>query len=88
MKRLSFLICLLIALVSSGWAQSKKIIDDIYVTPNDAVMVQEVQSTQKPVRQKPTYRNGAREIVFIDQHGNRGYIHLRIQLYPHWQSNR
>lgn len=71
MKRLSFLICLLIALVSSGWAQSKKIIDDIYITPNDAVMVQEVQSTQKPVRQKPTYRNGAREIVFIDQHGNR-----------------
>ena len=71
MKRLSFLVCFLIALISSGFAQSKKIIDDIYVTPNDAVMVQEVQSAQKTVRQKPAYRNGAREIVFIDQNGNR-----------------
>jgi len=71
MKRLSFLISFVIMLGSSGFAQSKRIIDDIYVSPNDAAMVQEVQKAKKSVQQKSSYRNGAKEIVFIDQNGNR-----------------
>ena len=71
MKRFSLLISFLIALVSSGFAQSKKIIDDIYVTPNDAGMVKEVQTAKKTVREKPAYKNGAREIIFIDRNGKR-----------------
>ena len=42
MKRFLILINLIIFGLSLGFAQSGKIIDDIYVTPNDAQMVNEV----------------------------------------------
>lgn len=77
MKRFLILINLIIFGLSLGFAQSGKIIDDIYVTPNDAQMVNEVKSAVKSKAKKPEtpqstiYRNGAREIVFIDQYGNR-----------------
>lgn len=77
MKRFFILIYFIIFGLSLGFAQSGKIIDDIYVTPNDAQMVQEVKSVRKDKmnkvesQQSTVYRNGAREIVFIDQNGNR-----------------
>ncbi len=77
MKRFLIFANLFIFGLSLGYAQSGRIIDDIYVTPNDAQMVQEVKSASKAKtkKQKPAqsavYRNGAREIVFIDQNGNR-----------------
>lgn len=62
--------------LSLGFAQSGKVIDDIYVTPNDAQMVNEVKASKKAKERKESqqsaiYRNGAREIVFIDQYGNK-----------------
>ena len=62
--------------LSLGFAQSGRVIDDIYVTPNDAQMVNEVKASKKAKERKESqqsaiYRNGAREIVFIDQYGNK-----------------
>lgn len=78
MKRFSLFLYLLMFIASWGFGQSKsRIIDDIYVSPNDAQMVQEVEAAkrtvnqQKTVQQKPVYKNGAKEIIFIDQNGNR-----------------
>ena len=77
MKRFFILTNLFIFGLSLGFAQTGKIIDDIYVTPNDAQMVQEVKAAIKTktknteTPQSTIYRNGAREIVFIDRNGNR-----------------
>lgn len=77
MKRYLIFIYFMLFGLSLGFAQSGKIIDDIYVTPNDAQMVNEVK-TSKIAKERVSqdsesavYRNGAREIVFIDQYGNR-----------------
>ncbi|MGC3977378.1 MAG: hypothetical protein QM751_03570 [Paludibacteraceae bacterium] len=54
-------------------AQSNgQIVDDVYLTPNDEVMTKKTKTENE--RQKPVYKNGAREIVFIDQNGNRTNI--------------
>ena len=76
MKRYLILTYFLIFGLSLGFAQTGKIIDDIYVTPNDAQMVNEIKAAERAKERKETeqsavYRNGAREIVFIDQYGNK-----------------
>lgn len=78
MKRYLIIICLTLFGLSLGFAQSGKIIDDIYVTPNDAQMVNEMKAAKKAKAKErkesqpsAIYRNGAKEIVFIDQYGNK-----------------
>lgn len=77
MKRYLIFIYLMLFGFSLGFAQSGKIIDDIYVTPNDVQMINEVKASTKNQakafegNQSAVSRNGAREIVFIDQYGNR-----------------
>ncbi|MHB9055326.1 MAG: hypothetical protein ACYC2P_04120 [Paludibacteraceae bacterium] len=77
MKRFIILAYFTIFGLSVGFAQSGRIIDDIYVTPNDAQMVQAAKSVDRAKvnktesNQSTIYRNGAKEIVFVDRNGNR-----------------
>ncbi len=76
MKRLILLIYFGAFGLVVALAQSGTIIDDIYITPNEAQMVKEVQKARaekERMVKTPTSsisRNGAREIVFIDEDGN------------------
>lgn len=72
MKRINFITNVLIAfaLLFSSQMQGQ-IIDDIYLTPNDEVMTKKIETKKERIAQNPTYKNGAREIIFIDQNGNR-----------------
>ncbi len=77
MKRLFILVNLVFFGLSLGLAQSGEIIDDIYITPNEASMVKEARKARTVKQKTPSlphstiYRDGAREIVFIDEYGNR-----------------
>lgn len=76
MKRFIFIANLILFAFQFSFAQSGKIIDDIYVSPNDAQMVKELTSAKKAKakntdNESVVYRNGAKEIVFIDQNGNK-----------------
>ncbi len=75
MKRFFISTFLLIGIAFFSFAQNRIIIDDIYVTPNDAQMVNEIQSGKRvksayDSNKSTIYRNGAKSIVFIDQNGN------------------
>ncbi|VBB46743.1 conserved exported hypothetical protein [uncultured Paludibacter sp.] len=75
MKRLTFIIHFLIVFTIIVSAQSKgQVIDDVYLTPNDEMMIKKTEPESKKEDQRPVYKNGAREIVFIDQNGNRTNI--------------
>ncbi len=75
MKRFILLAHLFCFSMLVGFAQSGAIIDDIYVSPNDASMVNAAKQARRQRAsenaQSVVYRNGAKEIVFIDQNGKR-----------------
>ena len=47
MKRYLIFIYSMLLVLPTGFSQSGKIIDDIYVTPNDVQMVNEVKTARK-----------------------------------------
>ncbi len=74
MKRIYFFSLFLIGFAVISSAQSKgQIIDDVYLTPNDQSMIKKAEKVRRTA-EPAVYRNGAREIVFIDQNGNRTNI--------------
>ena len=74
MKRIYFISLFLIGFAVVASAQSKgQIIDDVYLTPNDQSMMKKTTPVRKTT-EPAVYKNGAREIVFIDQNGNRTNI--------------
>ncbi len=75
MKRLLLLLQLIAFFSLSILAQSNAMFDDIYISPNDAYMLDggKILKSKKADKsnQSVVYRNGAREIVFVDKDGNR-----------------
>lgn len=72
MKRFSFIVSFLTLVVAIFPSLTYgQVIDDIYLTPNDEVMLKKADvKKHKDNNDRPVYKNGAREIVFIDQNGN------------------
>lgn len=57
---LTYLALLLIS--ASAFAQSNEVFDDVYFKPGDVV-----KKAERPLTKKPVYRNGAKEIIFIER---------------------
>jgi len=76
MKRNNFLImlCLLFPLVGISQNQAT-LIDDIYFKASDAKNIEKTQNVkQTPNRQSTNYKNGAKEIVFIERESTKPAI--------------
>lgn len=74
MKRLILLANLIALSLLWSFAQSGAVIDDVYLSPNDAQMIKAAKPEKIKIdnqNQSTIIRNGAREIVFIDKDGNR-----------------
>lgn len=65
MKTFVFAIAMLTLATATVVGQSKEIVDDIYFKPSDVV-----KQTERPIAKQPVYKNGAKEIVFIE-HGQK-----------------
>lgn len=83
MKRFTFIItlCLLVPLV--GMSQNKAaLIDDIYFKPSDAKNTEIISKS----KQTPNYKNGAKEIIYIERESNKPII-IRDTVYVLAQAN-
>lgn len=74
MKRYILFTATLIFGLTASFSQSVKIVDDIYITPNEAKLLQATQQADveraEALRRTATYKNGAKQIVFLDENGN------------------
>jgi hypothetical protein len=71
MKRFIFISMLTVLIPLVGFGQNQQIIDDIYFKPSDAKIMKK-QTTV--VKQAPNYKNGAREIVYIDRNNGKNVV--------------
>ncbi|HET7732803.1 MAG TPA: hypothetical protein VFK73_03110, partial [Paludibacter sp.] len=64
MKRFTFISMLVLLIPLAGISQNQNTsLDDVYFKPGDATQIKKTQVN----KQKPTYKNGAKEIVYIER---------------------